>query len=315
MSSSRGERLVRAQAGQQSPNSPASFMAGLLAVVLFLGLAVSSCVPTVAKVEGNTSSARAEQAALSSSLQTEYDADQSVGSSVQGAYDESASGSTTAQDVSKKGQSSVLVLDQRLTSVVEDGVPMSAQMASEYFSQAEPYASNVEEMLQLPLLPSGCELVSLCIALKSMGIEVNPAELADNHVYISGNYQTGYLSSPYSESGGCFPGPLANVGNSYLNSLGVSVSCHNITGSAFEGLEALVEAGYPVLIWTTIYQDDPEFEDWESGWWINEHCVVMHASDGANVYVSDPLRGLTTYDRDTFKSVYEKCGSRALYVR
>ena len=64
-----------------------------------------------------------------------------------------------------------------------------------------------------------------------------------------------------------------------------------------------------------IIQEDPTFDDVDSVWWLDEHCVVMYASDGENVYISDPLAGLVVHERDSFKDVFEKCGSYALYMR
>jgi uncharacterized protein YvpB len=55
--------------------------------------------------------------------------------------------------------------------------------------------------------------------------------------------------------------------------------------------------------------------DESADWWINEHCVVLYGIDDETVYVSDPIEGYMVYDRDSFASVFEECGNRALYMR
>ena len=64
-----------------------------------------------------------------------------------------------------------------------------------------------------------------------------------------------------------------------------------------------------------LYQEYPTFDESDSSWWIDEHCVVMYACDDALVYVSAPLQGLVADERDSFKDICEECGSYALYVR
>jgi uncharacterized protein YvpB len=203
----------------------------------------------------------------------------------------------------------------KLMQVVEDGKALNGQVIEALQGANASHVSKVDEKYQMSILPSGCEIVSLSIALDSMGIGADPEELADNHLFVDGDYTSGYIASPYGESGGCLPAGLVQVGDSYLQAKGLSPRCHDLSGSGFEGLEALASLGYPVLVWTTLNQDPPVFDEGDSDWWINEHCVVMYACDDDTVYISDPIEGFVTCDRETFESVYEECGSYALYVR
>ena len=73
----------------------------------------------------------------------------------------------------------------------------------------------------------------------------------------------------------------------------------------------------PVILWTTMYQEEPSFSGQEIGpyeWYTNEHCVVVYGSEGDEVLVSDPLDGLVKRDRAYFSALFETCGSMAVVI-
>ena len=203
-----------------------------------------------------------------------------------------------------------------LMQVYEDASLVSAERASAIASNPESYTSNVEEILQYPLLPSGCEPVSLTIVLRSMGFDIEAPDFIDNYLVDEKAAEVGYNGSPYG-NGGALPYAMVKAANSFLTDQGSNMHAYDLTGTSFEGLVALTQEGYPVMLWTTMYMEEPEFQgEMDNGlaWWTSEHCVVMYGVDGDRVLVSDPLEGLVERNRDDFVRIYERCGQLAAYI-
>lgn len=182
------------------------------------------------------------------------------------------------------------------------------------------YTKLVEETLQYPELPAGCESVSLASVLRAMGYEVSPTEIVDDYLpydELMYDFVTAYAGSPYlEEGGGAFPPAMVTAANAYLNEHGASERAQDLTGSSFEELTTWVKSGRPVLVWTTMYMDDPVFSYELEGnvWYINEHCVVLCGVDGEYAQVMDPLEGMVAREVSEFARIYEACGSHALVI-
>ena len=208
----------------------------------------------------------------------------------------------------------------QLDGIVENGQPLSEEDKAALSGTHASFTDEPQQVLQYPEFESGCEIAALTAALQSMGFDVDMSEIVDKHLVVDGEYATGYLASPRTDYGGGFPPGVADAANSYLASQGSTLTARDLTGSSFGGITALVEAGYPVLVWTTLEQTDPNFDP-ELGaiedWYVNEHCVTVYRIDGASgtVTASDPLKGIVKLDVATFAEVYAKCGSRALVIR
>jgi len=140
--------------------------------------------------------------------------------------------------------------------------------------QGQPdYTSHIEYIDQDEVLPAGCEIVALTVALRSMGYDKAEAtKIADECVEYGGNQKTQYTGSPYVDGLG-FPPCIVDAANKWLKDNGGKAHAYNLTGSSFESLCALVELGYPVVIWTTEDMQEPYVED---DWYRPEHCVVMY---------------------------------------
>lgn len=202
------------------------------------------------------------------------------------------------------------------SAIVEDGHELSSESVKRLTSASVDYAGNVQEMSQLGVMDGGCEIFSLAIALDSMGFEVTPEEIADEYLEIDGDYATGYSGSPYGMGGG-FPAGIVAACNLYLADRGSSLAAHDLTGTSLNDLSALTNRGMPVLVWTTMFMEDPLFSAGEEGelkWYDNEHCVVVYALDDETVYVSDPLEGVVERDRAEFERIFEECGTMAVAI-
>lgn len=187
---------------------------------------------------------------------------------------------------------------------------------------------NVPEILQKPVLPTGCEAVSLTMALRYEGFDVDEVALADEFLIYNNetdNMAIGYVGDPFSEEGaGCFPPALAATAQRFFEDQGADYKAYNITGTSFEDLFAYVASGTPVLVWATMYMEEPEFtkEDAEYDghtyyWYRQEHCVVLSGYDleTQTVCINDPLEGIVTRSVDEFSRIYTKTGENAVVIR
>lgn len=176
----------------------------------------------------------------------------------------------------------------------------------------------IEELLQYPELPAGCEAVALTCVLNAMGYDVAATDIVEDYLSIdpAGVDANSYLGDPYT-GGYAFPPAIINAANDYLSDAGSDAQARDISGSSFERLLEIVEAGTPVLVWSTMYFAEPTFTGSVAGpyfTYYNEHCVVLYGVSDDVVLVSDPLEGLVERDRETFERLYEACGSLAVVV-
>ena len=203
------------------------------------------------------------------------------------------------------------------STVIEDGSPVDSSAAYELGTKAVTHTQGVAETLQEGVLDTGCEIISLSVALRSMGVEADPVDIANRYLDMNGNFADGYVGNPYSGGGG-FPVGIVRTANAYLADARPDLHAHDLTGNSFDTLVGLVQHGYPVLVWTTTDFKEPyksgTFQDGYE-WYLNEHCVVLCGVSGENVLVNDSLEGLVERDTAQFADIFEKCGSMAMYVR
>lgn len=179
------------------------------------------------------------------------------------------------------------------------------------------WAGNVEEFLQFPILQGGCEIASLSCVLRSMGYdEVDDYTIADEYLEY-GDMVDGYSGDPY-YYGGSFPPPIIDAANAFLEDKGAAERAVDLSGLSFDVVSEWISAGYPVLVWSTMYMDEPEFTDTMVGpyeWWDNEHCVVAYGFDeNGDVLVMDPLDGIVVRDGEEFARIYEECGELSCVI-
>lgn len=114
---------------------------------------------------------------------------------------------------------------------------------------------NVPCTMQNPELPTGCESVALTNALNYYGFGLGKTVIADAYMPRSSwDFVTAFWGNPHSASNGnCISAPgLTNTANSFLISSGSSLRAYDVTGTGFYDLYSYLEAGHPVIIWSTI---------------------------------------------------------------
>ncbi|MDY3919850.1 MAG: C39 family peptidase [Candidatus Limivivens sp.] len=184
----------------------------------------------------------------------------------------------------------------------------------------------MKELLQNPELPTGCESVALTSVLNYWGYPIAKTRLVDEYLIFSeDNFACGYVGDPYSDYGaGIYAPGLTDTANAFLEDQGSELEARDISGTDFEKLYDYVEAGYPVIVWNTMYMGEPmgtdsfcEYNGVEYEWFNNEHCVVLMGfhKDSNEVVVNDPLEGILERNADTFEAVYNRLGQQAVLIR
>lgn len=183
---------------------------------------------------------------------------------------------------------------------------------------------DVKELLQYPELPTGCESVALTAALRYLGFDLEKTEFASNWLSVSDDAMFGYMGDPFEDDGaGIFPPALAQDANQYLEAEHSDYVAVPTMGTELSDLYKLVDAGYPVLVWTTMYFVEPTLEDYGYFyddevyyWYLNEHCVVLmgYDLDEGTVTVCDPLSGIVECDAEEFQYIYDTIGQMSMTI-
>lgn len=177
----------------------------------------------------------------------------------------------------------------------------------------------VETVLQMPELPSGCEVTSLAAAMRFKGFKVDKGELADkylpkNNMVKLGNPETEYLGNPRDIYNGyfCYEDALIQTVANYNTVTGQSCTADKISNQGASRIYKELQKGNPVVVWVT--------RDWEqprtglNGLLANEHCVVISGFTDVSVTIVDPLLGIYKTDRQKFEEIWMQMGCRAVSV-
>jgi uncharacterized protein YvpB len=194
---------------------------------------------------------------------------------------------------------------------------------------------DVPLIMQKPELPNGCEITSLTAVLNYYGYKTTKTEMADTYLpkqafsskdgklYGPDPNQL-YAGDPRSQKGGfySFAAPIVKAADNYFHAKDLTGSAKDISGSTREQLIQQLNAGVPVVVWTTLDMSKPNIN---YGWYltdtgeyyealVNLHVVVLNGYEDGKVHVMNPLQGQVTYDADVFFGSYEEMGSHALVV-
>lgn len=192
----------------------------------------------------------------------------------------------------------------------------------------------LDNILQNPELPRGCEVTSLAMLLNAGGVQVDKMELAANvrkdlsfreeinGQMFWGSPYYGFVGDMYDKSSdgyGVYNQAIYDLAAMYIPNNVV-----NLSGCDFSLVERFVSYGYPVwVIITGEYDELPEssFQSYMTKYGeINitqrEHSVLVTGYDSNFVYINDPLGYKTKVKRSSFIKSYEQMGEQAIsYVR
>ncbi|MGN0675432.1 MAG: C39 family peptidase [Oscillospiraceae bacterium] len=256
----------------------------------------------------------------------------------------------TAESVSEtiSETEQVIVTTEEVTSattVPEENTELSETSSSRTIitsRQRKDYDNNsvyidMENILQLPELPVGCEITALTILLRHCGFDAEKTDLAKNYLPISwGNarYEDGktykdsffdyFIGDPFGKGYGCFSGAIEKAANAYIADHGGGFTVKNISGAHPDVLYDYLAEGTPVLCWATDGMIEPEYyETWydnETGeqldWYLNEHCFVLAGfnMDADLVTLNDPMKGIIDYNINKFETRYDQMYRQAIVI-
>lgn len=190
-------------------------------------------------------------------------------------------------------------------------------------------------ILQLPELPTGCEVTALTMELNYYGYPVEKTELAgeylpkmDMEIYYENDVAYGndlnqyFIGDPFSVNGYvCGIPALITATDAYLQDNGSSLRGRDISGASTEELYGLVSEGKPVVVLVTISMEDRrETQGWytENGdyveWSSNDHGAVLIGYTNDTVTIADPISGIVEYSKAQFESVYQSRGQKSMII-
>lgn len=195
---------------------------------------------------------------------------------------------------------------------------------------------DMENVLQLPELPVGCEITALTILLRYCGFDAEKTDLAKNYLPKGGYVRTEdgkvykdsffdyFIGDPFSRGYGCFANAIEKAANSYIADHGGGFTVKNISGSHPDVLYDYLAEGTPVLCWATDGMIEPEYyESWydnatgeQLDWYLNEHCFVLAGFNmsGDIVTLNDPMKGIIDYNINKFETRYDQMYRQAIVI-
>lgn len=197
----------------------------------------------------------------------------------------------------------------------------------DFISFSGKHLLDIKPILQNPEFPTGCESVSLAMALSYVTMSpVLPADVIDNYLPITetGHFVATFFGNPRSTSGGgCYPPAIITAANAYFKANSINLYALDATGINAEQIKHYIESGFPVIIWTTTNMSQPQFRqqfDEYNGrtyqWYSSEHCVIIKGYNPENntFIINDPLIGEIERDIDKFMEISDKIGNLAVII-
>jgi len=176
---------------------------------------------------------------------------------------------------------------------------------------------NVENILQNPSLPNGCEVVSLAIVLRYMGYDLDPTWLFDYYMpkdlySYAGNPWKEYVGNPRGYGFGCYAPCVVTTANEYIEDVGSTLVATDVSGMKLSDYEDYIDRGVPVIIWGTIYMNgnDHVHKSWYVDgelvqWYSNSHCLVMIGYSADTYIFCDPMCGIIEYSIESVEKSFE----------
>lgn len=190
------------------------------------------------------------------------------------------------------------------------------------------YYLAMNNILQRPELPTGCEATALTIVLNHMGFSVDKCEIVDRYLpktSAQDSLNTHFIGDPYSTSGlGCYAPVIVQTADRYLSDAGSNVKAKSLTGSTPNTLYRYVSQNTPVICWATIGMIDTQVSaTWAAAdtgetvnFMENEHCTVLvgYNTDDETVTLNDPWSGIVTFPMSLFEKRYHQLGNQAVIL-
>lgn len=183
----------------------------------------------------------------------------------------------------------------------------------------------VDNIMQEPELPTGCEITALTIVLNYMGYNVDKLTMADKYLPQGEVGKThpdeAFIGNPRNaRSYGANAPVLIKAANKYFDDVLATHKIYDVSTEDFDSLLEYINDGFPVIIWATInmkasYPTTKWIINGETVQWTSPfHCMVLIGYTEDTYIIADPLQGIVEYDKDLVKQRYNELGSQALVI-
>ena len=181
-------------------------------------------------------------------------------------------------------------------------------------------------ILQMPELPTGCEITAMTMALQYYGYDVDKTTMAAEYLptvpanlyygedgrFYGSDLRKYFVGNPFTQAGYiCGTEAILTAANAYLQEVGSSMRAVDKSGALPEELYKLLSEDTPVVVWITIgmanrntpqgwYTENDTYVDWST----NDHGAVLIGYSEDTVTIADPISGIVEYSRTQFESVF-----------
>lgn len=197
--------------------------------------------------------------------------------------------------------------------------------------------TDITPILQKPELPAGCEATAAAMLLKCYGYDADKCDVADAIAKSTAKQHKGrtyaahpsdaYIGDPKTDGGfGVFSPAMSAAIQKIIDKSDGQMKAISLTGESQNKIEAIVNLGTPVLIWTTMgllpveytigwyVERNGVYTDEYFNWPGNEHCVLLYQIDGENASIYDPLKGKRKLNKEKFFTRYNEVGKYAVIL-
>ena len=221
---------------------------------------------------------------------------------------ESSSVETTESEETSKLETSATTIESTETSTPETEVPD--------ITLPESASIDIEPLDWYSKIPSGSGITSIATVLHYYGYKASFGDLAAcAEIYADSTIIDGVTPSPFEKIvfspttslSIAYAGPIVNMANNYLTSIGSDKRAVDISGKAVEELLSYVAKGKPVIVWATSTGRAAE----DGSTWIADNGERVVKKKEVRVYVLDSYSGNDiTLLRDTGSTA--KCSKEQL---
>lgn len=248
--------------------------------------------------------------------------------------------SRAGQDAEEEKEFERAEEESEMTAEESAGKAGETSGGSEKTGENPPEQARIEDfglILQMPELPTGCEITALTMVLNYYGYAADKTVMASKYLPIRaaglhygadgmlyGNDMDEYfIGDPATENGYiCGTGAIMAAADRYLSDCGSPLRTEDLTGTDAEELYCLVSEGTPVMVWVTIgmenrreirgwYTEDGRFMDWST----NDHGAVLIGYSAGTVTIADPISGICEYSREQFEKVFASRGNQCVILK
>ena len=253
----------------------------------------------------------------------------------------STGNSTRSSDAEDSAAGSMDSADSKIDPENEDS-EITTEDVTDYTDQATAPDEYVIEdfpvLLQMPELPTGCEITALTMMLHAYGFDVDKVTMATSYLptesinlyygddgTLYGNDLNAYFIGDPTTAWGyvCGTGAIVTAANAYFSDCGSSMQAVDMTGASPEELYQFVKEDIPVLVWVTIdmqdrydpagmwYTESGVYVDWST----NDHGAVLIGYTEDTVTIADPLSGRMVYDKEQFEEVFASRSNQCVILQ